>query len=319
MLPLPDRSPAPIRAIDPYEDLSQITDLIELCFSGTLDADGLDYIRQLREIEAKGDRTFWYKVDGISFSYPVSGFVWVEEDSRISGNLTIIPVQHEKVWYFLIANVAVHPERRQQGIARRLTERALRFASDHGIRTLWLHVRENNASARRLYEGLAFTAETMRTTWLLEKNRLPLPASRSDITWRRGSAEPAEEQLRRNYPLSVRWNLPLDLSQVRSGLLAQLRNLFLGAQVQASSAYAGSCWLGTFYFQHAPGFADPVWLAVDPDLDSRLFNAMMRDFTAQLRVSKPIQINFPAGKQAEAFISAGWRVLNTLIWMKRDV
>jgi ribosomal protein S18 acetylase RimI-like enzyme len=55
-----------------------------------------------------------------------------------------------------LAQVAVHPERRREGVARRLVEEACRLAASRGARLVTLLVGENNAAARQLYDAMGF-------------------------------------------------------------------------------------------------------------------------------------------------------------------
>jgi ribosomal-protein-alanine N-acetyltransferase len=55
-----------------------------------------------------------------------------------------------------ILNLAVRPELRRHGVARRLVEEAaVRLLAD-GVRVVFLEVRESNEGARAFYEGLGF-------------------------------------------------------------------------------------------------------------------------------------------------------------------
>lgn len=55
-----------------------------------------------------------------------------------------------------IANLAVAPERRRQGIGLLLLDRILQAAATFGTRSVFLEVRESNLAARRLYESRGF-------------------------------------------------------------------------------------------------------------------------------------------------------------------
>ena len=55
-----------------------------------------------------------------------------------------------------IADLAVAPPARRQGIAGRLLQRVMDEAREAGIRALYLEVRESNAAARALYASHAF-------------------------------------------------------------------------------------------------------------------------------------------------------------------
>jgi GNAT superfamily N-acetyltransferase len=84
------------------------------------------------------------------------GYVWVE-DGRVVGNVTVQRSDtYARRWQ--IANVAVAPAHRGQGIAHALMEAALDHIRTHGGTWVVLQVRANNSAARRLYEHLAFEA-----------------------------------------------------------------------------------------------------------------------------------------------------------------
>lgn len=55
-----------------------------------------------------------------------------------------------------VHNLAVAPEARRQGLARRLLRLALEIAARHGARSALLEVREGNAAARALYRAMGF-------------------------------------------------------------------------------------------------------------------------------------------------------------------
>ena len=56
-----------------------------------------------------------------------------------------------------ILDVAVHPDYRRRGIARRLCEAILADAKKHGVMTVFLEVRQSNCPAISLYKSLGFT------------------------------------------------------------------------------------------------------------------------------------------------------------------
>ncbi len=55
-----------------------------------------------------------------------------------------------------ILNLAVHPQHRRRGIARRMLDEAIAQGKNGGVRTIWLEVRPSNTPARALYESFAF-------------------------------------------------------------------------------------------------------------------------------------------------------------------
>jgi ribosomal-protein-alanine N-acetyltransferase len=75
-------------------------------------------------------------------------------------------VGYAVVWWVMdqgeLANLAVHPEFRGQGLGSRLLDRVLADARDLGIESLFLEVRESNEKAQRLYARRGFVQISVR-------------------------------------------------------------------------------------------------------------------------------------------------------------
>lgn len=121
-----------IRKVNVRQDLLAIADLIEICFSTTLDDDGRDYLRNLRSAARNSFYLSWLQGASEHLSTPLYGFVW-EELGRIVGNLSLIPLMRQGQVYYLIANVAVHPNYRRRGIGRQLTQTALDYLRQRSV------------------------------------------------------------------------------------------------------------------------------------------------------------------------------------------
>lgn len=63
-------------------------------------------------------------------------------------------------------NVCVTPSARRQGVAAALLESAHAMAAAAGVKVLYVHVEEGNASARRLYTSAGFDIESGEPAWL---------------------------------------------------------------------------------------------------------------------------------------------------------
>jgi ribosomal-protein-alanine N-acetyltransferase len=88
-----------------------------------------------------------------SFRRLLGGLALVAEgDDGVDGYLFALWVDDESE----ILNVAVRPEVRRRGIARRLMARALERLADAGVRHVFLEVRESNAAARAFYDRQGF-------------------------------------------------------------------------------------------------------------------------------------------------------------------
>lgn len=86
-----------------------------------------------------------------SISSPFSYFkVWEEE--KVDGYIGLYAVSGEGS----ITNVAVHPEKRGQGIGEKLVREAIRVGRELNLEYITLEVRESNVPARRLYEKCGF-------------------------------------------------------------------------------------------------------------------------------------------------------------------
>jgi [ribosomal protein S18]-alanine N-acetyltransferase len=55
-----------------------------------------------------------------------------------------------------VLNICVHPEWQGNGLGRKLIQRLLKIARQHGAETAFLEVRESNLAALKLYQSLGF-------------------------------------------------------------------------------------------------------------------------------------------------------------------
>ena len=92
-----------------------------------------------------------------------NGFVWVEA-GQIIGNSSIIPTNTPG--RAIIANVAVAPTHRRQGIARQLLHASLEHLANHHFKVVVLQVDVNNPNAIHLYESLGFRPMGSMGYWL---------------------------------------------------------------------------------------------------------------------------------------------------------
>ena len=74
-----------IRPLNVLRDLPAVADLIELCFSSTMDNDGQRYLSDMRRASRDDSFLNWASHMTESATLPLMGFVW-EQDGRIVGN-----------------------------------------------------------------------------------------------------------------------------------------------------------------------------------------------------------------------------------------
>ena len=67
-----------------------------------------------------------------------------------------------------VTNVAVHVQRRKEGIGRLLMEKLMELARDNGMESMTLEVRVSNAAARHLYQQLGFAEAGIRKNYYSE-------------------------------------------------------------------------------------------------------------------------------------------------------
>src|SRR5512147_3044385 len=118
-----------LRPLNVLRDLSAVADLIELCFSPTMDAEGQRYLADTHRASREDSFSNWATRLNETASLPMMGYVW-DESGKIIGNASLIPFRDNGKRIFLIANVATHPDYRRRGIGRALTERVMKQARD---------------------------------------------------------------------------------------------------------------------------------------------------------------------------------------------
>ena len=153
------------RQINPNSDLPQLIDLLRLVFGKELDAEGQQMFRSLPDSSAPA--IFWRLDPLLARLWP--GYVW-EVDGRIVGNVTLLPTRSPR--RYLVANVAVHPDFRQQGIARALMSSIEEDVRQRRGREILLQVDYDNEMAIRLYQSLGYEVRGSVTSWRSSVSRV---------------------------------------------------------------------------------------------------------------------------------------------------
>lgn len=312
-----------IRQLDIRRDLLQVANLIELCFANTLDADGCENLRQIRRAAVDTAYLRWVPGADERVSMPLFGYVW-EQDQRIIGNLSLIPIYKGGRWLYLIANVAVLPEFRRNGIARELTLRALQHVREHRVSSAWLQVRDDNPAAQHLYETTGFVERSRRTTWVNNQFAPPPPRlSGVNVTGRR-TADWNQHLtwLKRTYPPEVSWNMTFDARRFSPGFWRQVWRWFNGEMQEHWVARRSNpdIILGIASWEPVRTLSDQIWLTADPEDEATAIRALLPQVNKYLAPrQRPIAVNYPAGRSGQAFVDCGYHILNTLIWMERQL
>jgi ribosomal protein S18 acetylase RimI-like enzyme len=308
-----------MRAMNMFRDLPAVADLIELCFAETMDNDGQRYIADMRRASRDDGFLKWASHMTETASLPLTGFVW-EEDGRIVGNASLIPFRDQGRRIHLIANVATHPEYRRRGIARVLTQRAMKYGWDKKSSALWLHVRDDNPGAIRLYQELGFLEIARRTTWTAKPDpHLLKPASDIQIMPRHPRFwSQQQDWLRRIHPEALGWYRSFNLNSFRPGLTNWLYRLFVDMNIKQWAAVRGDQLLATLSWMPHGGRAESLIAATGEGSGPEALNQLLIHVRRTLTSYPKLSLEHPAGEMTQAFLAAGFSERRTLLWMRAD-
>lgn len=119
-------------------------------------------MEDLEQVHAIDDQSFSMPWPASAYRYELTenqhSIVWVAEINPTQGGRQVVGVM--VVWLILdeahIATLAVHPDYRRQGIARRMLINALKEVIQRGFHLATLEVRSGNLPAQNLYRGFNF-------------------------------------------------------------------------------------------------------------------------------------------------------------------
>jgi len=306
-----------LRPLNIVRDMPGVADLVEKCFADTMDADGRNYLQQMRN--AGKDNVFlrWASNAVETASMPLSGYIW-EENGELIGNVSLIPYRHARKKYYLIANVAVRTEFRNRGIGRALTQAAIQHTKKHRADETWLHVRDDNPGAIGLYRSLGFVDVARRTTWQAQPDRNAGAGDLATLVTRRTSSDwPAQETwLRRLYPDLLSWYQPMPWSSLRPGLGAVLYRFMSDYDVRHWVARTDSLPSAIVSWQALAGRNNRLWVAVPQDVNEGVLTALLLHARHELFRREKINLDFPAGQYNASLEAAGFHSHRTLLWMK---
>ncbi len=307
-----------MRPLNIIRDLPNVADLIELCFASTMDADGRNYLDQMREHARDNRFLAWAPRMIDSISLPLSGFVW-EEAGQIIGNVSLIPFFKWGKRIYLIANVATHPEQRRRGIARQLTQAAITRAREKRADAIWLHVRSDNPGAIALYHELGFIERARRTQWFARPNQ-DIPALINPPATIRTRTSP-DWNLQRGwldhcYPPELGWYFQQTWDFLQPGLLGGLLRVLSEDQISQWSVLRDGMLKGVLSVQESYRSTVQAWLACPPHAESATLATLLSHGRHAFSGKRSISLDVPASLGEAAFHAAGFTAQRTLIWME---
>lgn len=331
-----------MRALNVLRDLSTVADLIELCFAPTMDNEGQRYLSDMRRASRDDGFLKWANHLAESTSLPLTGYVW-EENGRIVGNASLIPFRDKGKRVYLIANVAVHPDHRGHGIGQALTRLSMQHAFDKKAKAVWLHVRDDNPAAIRLYENLDFREIARRTTWHTRPDAFsPKLNTDIEVVPRHANFWPTQwDWLRRLYPDALAWYHGWNFNALRPGLVNWLYLLFVDYSIKQWAAVRGNELLATLTWMPQGGRPDSLFAATslaqsgvtsgttlaphasaggnaDEALHTEALTQLLIHERRALASYSKLSLDFPAGEMTDAITAAGFKPRRTLIWMKAE-
>jgi ribosomal protein S18 acetylase RimI-like enzyme len=282
-----------------------------------MDNDGQRYLSDMRRASRDDSFLHWASRMTETASLPLMGYVW-EQDGRIIGNASLIPFWDRGKRIFLIANVATHPDYRRRGIGRALTERVMKQARDKRASAIWLHVRDDNPGAIKLYQDLGFQEVARRSTWQANLDpRISYPDTDIQIVARQPRFWPLQQDwLRRLYPDDLTWYHSWNVKALRPGLWNWLYLLFVDFNFKQWAAVRNDELLATLTWVPQGGRPESLYAATGPASDPVALTSLLIHAQRTIPFSPRLTMEYPAGEMTQAISAAGFKLQRTLLWMR---
>ena len=307
-----------LRPLNIFTDLPPVADMIETCFAGLLDQDGLAAVNNIRRQGKDKGFLSWAPRMVDTISLPLSGFVY-EADGKLVGNVSIIPYNRFGERNYLIANVATLPQYRRRGIARLLTEAAVAKAYERGAQSVWLQVRQDNPGAIGLYEQLGFVQRFTNNTWHLPPEYKITAEPDPTVLVRRAQLAEWPTLLgayRQIYPPVLSWYYGYNLEAFKPGFWRDVQRLFKDERVVLYTAFLGGQPAGSIAVRNMLGQPEHIY-AIRPFANGKaVLLALLASIRAEIDPHKKQVFEFPPSEYDELIFTAGFVRQRTLVWMQ---
>lgn len=313
-----------LRPVDMGRDLPQIVELLRLVFGDSIDGDE----RNLFGDSGSGQvNELLYRFHPIAARLS-NGFVW-QVDGRIVGNATLLTT---KAWdRYLVANVAVHPSFRRQGIARNLMQAITSAVKSRGGRVILLQVVKDNFSAINLYHELGYESIGNMATWLASASRVkeiePIRQDQNDVKitllansrWREAYAVDTA-----HVNADLNWPEPLQGDAYRRTLWQRAADFMNGRQVESwSTADDQGRLTGLASIYGEWGRSHYLTLRVHPDWAGRLERPLLAKVIRRLHYlpRRNVRVDHPEADEITGKLlqESHFTIQRTLTHMRLDV
>lgn len=313
--------PGTIRSFDLARDGEIVASLIEEAFALKNDPDGQFVLIQMRENARKLKQASWVPLTGSAL-----GFVW-EVDGRLVGNISLLPYTQNTRRLHLIANVAVDPAFRGQGIAKALIARALRFSRQVGVREIWLQVKRENEIAIRMYQQFGFQQGHCLDVWKKSGSQKANHAlhyrypSLYEVRNREfGDWQSQKEWLKLNYPPTTRWYSALKFGNLSPWAGLNPLNWVKLIDLSQYSLCVGEQLAAVLSFQRTALRSDNLYIAApQTSAEGEHVGVLLTRFLQETWAGKPLVAEYPAGRAVAGFESSGFSLARTLLWMHANL
>lgn len=201
--------------------------------------------------------------------YLFQGYV-CEEDGQMIGTLMYQCPHGIKDEYY-INNVAVHPDQRRRGIARKLVETALAEMRARNGKKVCLDVIAGNLPAYRLYESLGWEHFSGSIHLKLDGDLqadCPLPDGFTIVDLPASNWRVSYEIARRITPQNVQRYNPVEESRFRESLFMRLFEPLVGTRVSRVAlrdSTGTDVGFGIIGYRTRPGGTNQIQMLVDPE------------------------------------------------------
>ena len=310
-----------VRPLNIFTDLPIVADIIETCFEGFLDGDGLAAVDSIRRRGRDKNFLAWAPRVVDSISLPLSGFVY-EVDGILAGNASLIPYNRAGEKHYLVANVATLPNYRRQGIARKLTQAAVEKAKTQGASSIWLQVRQDNPGAIDLYEQLGFRQRMANTTWHLPPDYKISPRPYAGVSIRQ-TLNSEWQQLsvayKQVYPPWLDWYYGHRVDDLTPGFWKSLQRFFRDERAVLISAMEGTNVAGGIAIKKVIGQPDKIYCTRPLAGGANTMAALLTSLASMLETRKKQVFEFPPSEYDQLIFDAGFVKQRTLVWMKYEM
>jgi hypothetical protein len=194
----------------------------------------------------------------------------------------------------------------------------MKQARDKRASAIWLHVRDDNPGAIKLYQELGFQEIARRTTWQSEPDsRLSSPNTDIKIVPRYPRFWTQQQDwLRRLYPDALGWYHSWNTNALRPGVFSWLYLLFVEFNIKQWAAVRDEKLLATLTWMPQGNRSESLYAATGMATDPDALTLLLIHARRTISYYSQLTLEYPAGELTEAISAAGFKPRRTLVWMR---